>query len=762
MSRLLPHAAHWGAFLAETDGTRLLSARPFAGDPAPPAILGSLPEMVHSPLRISQPHIRQGWLRGDRAGGTPRGGEPFVPVGWDEATRLVAGEITRVRDRHGPASIFGGSYGWASAGRLHHAPTQLHRLLALAGGYTGQVGNYSYAAGMTLLPHIVGTLDPLQGPVVDWPAITAHARIMVLFGGLLPRNGQITPGGGGRHEMAERVRRAAAAGVRLVLVSPAGDDMPEGVACDWLPVRPGTDTALMLALMHVLDRDGLADHGFLDRCTVGADAVLAEARARTPDWAERVTGLPAARIEALAHDIAAQPTMLSATWSLQRAEFGEQPFHALIALAAMLGRIGQPGLGFGFGHGSMNGMGTPRRELASVVLPKPVNPAGSTIPVARITEMLEQPGGEYDFNGRRRRFPDTRLVYWAGGNPLHHHQDLNRLLRALARVETVVVHEPWWTAMARHADIVLPATTSLERDDIASSSRDRFILAMHQAVPPQGQARDDFAILADIAGHLGLAERFTEGRQPTDWLRLLYERARAAHAAQGGALPDFDRFWAQGSVEIPEPEQPAVPFAAFVADPMTHPLRTPSGRIELHSARIAGFGYDDCPGHPVWRAPREYLGSPLAERFPLHLLTPQPATRLHSQGDHAGISRGGKVGGRETITLNPVDATVRGLAAGDLVRVFNDRGACLASVRISGMLLRGVATLPTGAWLDPLTPGEPGSLCVHGNPNVLTQDVGTSRLSQGPSAQSCLVEVVRWRDAVPPPRSDKPPPITDT
>ncbi len=760
MSRIA-HAAHWGAFEAETVAGRVVGVRPFAHDDAPPPLLRSIPSAVHAACRIDRPYIRRGWRPGGASRGQTRGGDPFVPIGWDEATRLVADELARVRAEHGPASVFGGSYGWASAGRFHHARSQLHRMLAASGGFTGQLANYSYAAGMTLLPHILGDLEAVAGPVVDWRAIVANARLLVCFGGIHLRNGQIGSGGAGTHAMGQRLRDAAAAGVRIVSVSPLRGDMPAEIGAEWLPIRPNTDAAMMLAMAHVLIAEDRIDHEFLARCTVGLETLRAEVATRTPDWAAGITGLPAATIARLARDCAALPTMLTATWSLQRAEFGEQPFWALVALASLLGGIGKPGQGVAFGLGSMAGMGEARVEIPSVSLPALRNPANSFIPVARVTEMLERPGGEYEFNGRRRHYPDARLIYWAGGNPLHHHQDLNRLLRGWARAETVVANEPWWTALARHADIVLPATTTLERDDIASAGRDRFILAMKRAIAPQAQARDDFSIFADIADALGVRDRFTEQRDVPAWLRALYGTARAAAARDGVALPEFDAFWEAGHVEVPAPERHFVPFAEFTADPAAHPLNTQSGRIEIASETIAGFGYDDCPGHPTWRAPREYLGAALAARFPLHLLTVQPETRLHGQLDQAEVSLASKIAGREPILMHEADAAERGLAAGDVVRAFNDRGACLAGLRTTREMLRGVAVLATGAWLDPAEPGVPGSLCVHGNPNVLTQDVGTSRLGQGPSAQSCLIEVERWEGALPPVRAHQPPPITE-
>ena len=274
-------------------------------------------------------------------------------------------------------------------------------------------------------------------------------------------------------------------------------------------MRPNADTALVLAMAWTILDAGREDRDFLARCTTGFDRFAAYLRGaadgtpKTPEWAEPLTDIPAATIRRLALEAASTPTMLTATWSLQRAEHGEQPWWALVALAAMLGGIGRPGQGIGFGYGSMNGMGTPRPEVPSVGGVPVRNPCGAWIPVARVTELLERPGEVLQYNGRDLLLPDIRMIWWAGGNPFHHHQDLGRLLRGWNRAETVVVQEPWWTAVARHADIVLPATTTLERNDIGSGSRDRFVIAMHQAIAPVGQARNDADILADIADALG-------------------------------------------------------------------------------------------------------------------------------------------------------------------------------------------------------------------------------------------------------------------
>ncbi len=239
-----------------------------------------------------------------------------------------------------------------------------------------------------------------------------------------------------------------------------------------------------------------------------------------------------------------------------------------------------------------------------------------------------------------------------------------------------------------------------------------------------------------------MGERFTEGRTSGEWIEHLYEAFRERNPA----FPALADLQAEGFAEVAAEAFVRRPssLASFREDRDVSPLRTPSGRVELYSDAVAGFGYADCPGHPVWLEPAEWIG--LASRYPLHLLTSQPKTRLHSQWDHGETSLNGKVDGREQIGMHPGDAADRGLSAGDVVRVFNDRGSCLAALAMRDDLLQGVVQMPTGAWWDPV---EPDGLCRAGNPNVLTRDVGTSKLAQGPTAQTCLVEVERY-DGSPP------------
>ncbi|GLY85414.1 molybdopterin-dependent oxidoreductase [Actinoallomurus iriomotensis] len=749
-----PTTSHWGAYRVRRHEDGSVAVLPHPRDPDPSPLLGNVAGALAHPTRVRAPAIRRGWLDHGPGPSDRRGAEEFVEVGWDEALDLLAAELARVRDRYGNEAVYGGSYGWASAGRFHHAQSQLHRFLAMFGGYTGSRNSYSLGTSLVLLPHLVGDADAVLRSASSWQTIEDATELIVAFGGMPAKNVHVVPGGVTRHRTAARLAALAAAGVRVALVSPLRDDLPEGLDTTWYPIVPATDVALMLGLAHTLLAEDLHDRAFLDRYCTGFEAferyLLGRADGVVKDaaWASARCGIAAADIVALARRMAASRTLVTVTWSLQRVQHGEQPVWAGLALAAMLGGIGLPGGGFGHGYGSMGDVGDDGPRVRLPGLPAVPNPVGAFIPVARVADMLLHPGASFRYDGATYAYPDIRLVHWAGGNPFHHHQDLGRLRRAFARPDTVVVHEPYWTATARRADIVLPVTTTLEREDLGGGRRDSHLIAMHRAVEPLGQARDDYAILAALAGRLGFGDRFTEGRTARQWIEHLYTSWR------NDEQPSFERFWADGELRLPPGPRRFTLFERFRADPAGAPLSTPSGRIEIASEAVAGFGLPDCPGHPVWLEPDEWLGAPAAARHPLHLIADQPATRLHSQLDVGEVSRGSKVAGREPLTMHPDDAAARGIAPDDLVRVFNDRGACLAGAVLSERIRPGVVRLATGAWYDPH-----GALCVHGNPNALTADVPSSELSQGCTGQHALVQVERYAGDPPPLTVLRPPPI---
>ncbi len=759
-------AAHWGAYRVKVERGRIVGMSPFEEDPDPSPIGEGIIDTLTAPNRILAPMVRESWLQ-NGPGSNPhlRGKEAFVEVSWEEAEKLIAEEITRVREMYSSRAIYAGSYGWASAGRFHHAQSQLKRFLNCTGGFTGSVFTYSFAAAEAMIPHVLGSYREFLNTATSWRSITENSELVVAFGGIPLKNGQIDSGGLGAHRQKEGIRQAVDAGVEFVSISPLKEDMPGWVNAEWLPARPNSDVALMLGFAHTLLMENLHSADFLSRYCIGfskfADYLTgtSDGIPKDADWASGLCEIPADQIRSLARRMAYKRTMISVSWSLTRQHHGEQPFWMAITLAAMLGRIGQPGCGFGFGYSAVNSIGADYPLLAGGSLPQGKNEVEDFIPVARIADMLLNPGGRYSFDGQERTYPDIRLVWWAGGNPYHHHQDLNRLAKAWEKPETVIANDWCWNPMAKRADIVLPCTTHVERDDICLSQRDAYMIRMEKSSEPPGQARNDHDIFKGIAGWMNLEQAFTEGRNTADWIKWIYNQTSVSDGKAGDLasnqvlknsknfgeleMPDWEEFCKKGWHRFPVGGEPRVMLEEFVEDPQTNKLATPSGKIEIFSETVAYFGYGDCPGHPVWFEPYEWLGN--ANEKQLHLISNQPSTKLHSQLDHGSVSRAAKVAGREPVLIHLDDASNRDINDGDLVRIFNTRGACLAVAVVSEDIRPGVIQMCTGAWWDP----DDSGMCRHGNPNALTADVGTSSLGQGPTAHTCLVEIERFKGKPP-------------
>lgn len=766
------HLTHFGVLEAESDG-RSLRTRAWAQDPDPRDIIDNVASSQHHPTRVLKPAVRKEYLENGprRAGseGVDRGDDDFVEVSWDEALDLVAAELARVYRERGSSAVYGESYGWSSAGRFNHGKSQVHRFLNSLGGYVYGVGDYSFGTSKFILPHVLGVDSPQTvAQATSMASIVRHTELFVSFGGFSRKNSAISSGGVGHHSTRDIIVQARENGCEFVDITPISDDpYPESDA-QWIAPRPGSDTALMLALAHVLDAENLVDQAFLDRYTTGSERLLAYVRGeadgvpKTPEWAAEVTTVPAETIRDLARRMARSRTIINVTWSMQRQQHGEQPIWMGIALAAMLGQIGLPGGGFQHGYGSSAQAGRPRRLASPPFVPQGKNLEPRHIPVTRISDMLLHPGSTIELDGRELELPHIELVYWVGGNPFHHQQDLAKLRRAFQQPATVIVHEQFWTSTARHADIVLPATMTIERDDYGAGRGDPMFFPMPALTEPAGEARDDFTIFSALeerlrsrhADRIDMPFSFSEGRTTMEWLRHLYDSWCEKLAIMGASMPSFDAFWASEFIEIPALDEEQVLFEEFRADPDAHPLQTPSGRIELFSERVDSFEYTECPGHPVWLEPREWLGDE-DRAFPLHLIANQPATRLHSQLDVGSTSQGSKIHGREPVRMHPDDAAARRLEGGDVVRVFNARGACLAGLVVSEALREGVVQLSTGAWYDP-DPADP-SFCRHGNPNVLCTDLPSSRLSHGTTGQHALVEIEKWTDPLPPLAVTSPP-----
>lgn len=770
-------AGRWGAMYVELKEGKVVSSKGAIATTIANSLQTTAPDQLYTNARVKYPMVRKGFLAAPTTPDGKRGSDEFVRVSWDEAMKLIHEQHMRIRQQYGPASVFAGSYGWRSSGILHKAQTLLQRYMSLAGGYSGHLGDYSTGAAQVIMPHVVGSVEVYEQQTT-YPMILEHSQVVVLWG-LNPMNTLKIAWTATDEQGIEFFNQLKSSGKQIIAIDPMRSETIEffGDKALWLAPDMGTDVAMMLGVAHTLVTKSLHDTAFLEKYTTGyaqfEEYLLGKSdnTPKTAQWAEAICGVPAKQIALLAEIFSQNRTMLMGGWGMQRQQYGEQKHWMLVTLAAMLGQIGTEGGGFGFSYHYSNG-GNPTR--VGGVLPAisasvegltsqgndwAASDAVASFPLARIVEALEKPNSKFQHNGHEMTFPDIKMIWWAGGANFTHHQDTNRLINAWQKPEMIVISECYWTAAAKHADIVLPISTSFERNDLTMTGdySNQHLVPMKQVVPPLYESRSDFDVFADMSELLkaGGRQTYLEGKGEMDWLREFYDAAQKGARSQRVAMPPFSRFWQENKlIEMkanPKNEK-FVRFAEFRADPVMNPLGTPSGKIEIFSKTIAGFGYEDCPAHPSWLAPKEWKGS--AKEGQLQLLTAHPAHRLHSQLNYAKLRELYAVADREPITIHPEDAKVRGISQGDLVRAYNDRGQVLVGAVVSDGIKQGVVCIHEGAWpdLDPET-----GLCKNGAANVLTDDIPTSQLANGCSGNSALVYIEKYTGAVLPLTAFDPP-----
>ncbi|MEG2226620.1 MAG: trimethylamine-N-oxide reductase 2, partial [Citrobacter sp.] len=742
-------AARWGAVYVEVKDGKVVSSKGALPKTVPNSLQQTAPDQVHTNIRVKYPMVRKSYLENPGNADGKRGSDPFVRVSWEQALKLIHEQHSRIRSSYGPASIFAGSYGWRSSGVLHKAQTLLQRYMSMAGGYAGHTGDYSTGAAQVIMPYVVGSVEVYEQQTT-WPMVLEHSQVVVLWG-MNPLNTLKIAWSSTDEQGIEYFNLLKKSGKSVIAIDPMRSETIEffGDNATWIAPHMGTDVAMMLGIAHTLVKKNLHDKAFLEKYTTGypqfEEYLLGKSDKieKTAEWASGVCGVPAEQLEKLAEIFSSNKTMLMAGWGIQRQQYGEQKHWMLVTLAAMLGQIGTEGGGFGFSYHYSNG-GNPTRTGG--VLPAisaqieggssagndwAVSDAVISLPVARIVEALENPGGKYQHNGKEQTFPDIKMIWWAGGANFTHHQDTNRLIKAWQKPELVVISECYWTAAAKHADIVLPITTSFERNDLTMTGdySNQHLVPMKQVIEPQFEARSDFDVFADLAEMLkpGGKAVYTEGKDEMAWLKQFYDAAQKAARAQRIAMPQFNAFWQQNKlIEMRENEKnnKYVRYADFRSDPVMNALGTPSGKIEIYSKTIEGYQYKDCPPHASWIEPDEWKGT--ADKDQLQLLTAHPAHRLHSQLNYASLRKEYAIANREPVTIHPDDAKARGIAEGDLVRVWNARGQVLVGAHISDGIKPGIICIHEGAW-----PDIENGICKNGGANVLTADIPTSRLANG-------------------------------
>lgn len=764
--------SHYGAFEAKVMNGEWVETRPFKHDKYPCDMLNAVREVVYNPSRVRYPMVRLDWLRQrEKSDRRQRGDNRFVRVSWDRALDLFYEELERVQKTYGSSGVFTGLADWQMVGKYHKAGGAMDRGLGLHGSYVTTVGDYSAAAAQVILPHVIGSLEVYEQQT-SLPLVIEHSQTIVLWGCDPIKNLQIEflvpdhDAFGYWAQIKEAVKQGK---IRVISVDPVRSKTQNYLNCEQLSLRPQTDVALMLGVAHTLYVEKRYDVNFINDYTVGFEQFLpyllgtTDKQPKDAQWASEICGLSAENIRDFARVLVNGRTQFMGGWCVQRMHHGEQYPWMLVVLASMVGQIGLPGGGVGFGWhynggGTVTSAGPVLSGLGSIANPpaakyKPdFRGASEHIPTSRIVDCLLAPGKKIAFNGETLIYPDIKMAIYSAANPFHAQQDRNRMIEAWGKLETVVVLDHQWTASCRFADIVLPVTTRFERNDIEQfgTHSNKGLMALHQVVKPQFEARHDFDIFAGLCKRFDREAAYRENRDEMQWINAIYDEGVKTGAALGVTLPDFDSFWqGEGYIEYPA-GQPWVRHSEFREQPDLNPLGTPSGLIEIFSKTIAGFGYADCPGHPVWMEPFERSHSKATTKYPLHLQSCHPDKRLHSQLCSSDAFRKTyAVAGREPLYMCEQDARARGLKAGDIARVFNDRGQVLAGVVISADYVPGVIRIHEGAWYSPQKGGKAGTLCTYGDPNVLSADVATSQLAQGPSAHTVLVEVERYQPQAP-------------
>lgn len=765
--------SHWGAFRAHVYGGKVQEIKPIESDPNPTDMVNGIKGIIYSASRVRYPMVRLDWLKNHKFSGETRGDNRFVRVTWDEALDLFYRELERIQKDYGPWALYAGQTGWRQTGQLHSCTTHMQRAVKMHGNFITKVGDYSTGAGQTILPYVLGSTE-VYAQGTSWSEILDNSKTIILWSNDPYKNLQV----GWNCEthqsypylkqLRDKVKKGE---IKVISVDPVKTQTSDYLGCEDFYINPHTDVAFMLALAHVMYNENLYDKEFIKIYTLGFEEFIQYVQGetkdkvvKTPEWAEPICGVPAAKIREFARLLVSGRTQLLFGWCIQRQEHGEQPYWMGAVLASMIGQIGLPGGGISYGH-HYSGIGVPSTGFAAPgSFPRNLDPGmkqkwpntdfngySQTIPVARWIDCLLEPGKKINYNGSSVTLPPYKMVVISGTNAFNQHQQHNRQRIAFKKLQTVVTIEFAWTSTCRFSDIVLPACTQWERNDIDvyGSYSGKGLLAMHKLVDPLFQSKTDFEIFTEFTKRWGASKEYTRGMSEMEWLKSLYDACKDANKSLF-QLPEFEVFWEKSLLDFGE-GKPWVRLADFREDPEINALGTPSGFIEITSRKIGRYGYQFCQEHPMWFEKTERShGGPGSDKFPFWLQSCHPNKRLHSQMcDSDDFRESYTVKGREPCYINPQDAKEKGIKSGDLVRVFNDRGQLLAGAVVSDNFPRGVIRIEEGAWYGPLN-NEDNAICTYGDPNTVTIDIPSSELAQATSAQTCIVNYEKFTGKVPP------------
>jgi anaerobic dimethyl sulfoxide reductase subunit A len=624
-------------------------------------------ERTYHPDRLRYPMRRIG----------PRGSGQFERITWDEALDTVARELLRVRETYGNAAILDGSRSGSQS--MLHGRVAAQRFLNMFGGCTELWSSMSAEAEIFAVRITYGSEYKSSGRE---PTDYVNSRLILMWG-WSPGDGTFGTG------TMPYLKWAKQNGTKIICVDPRRTMTSRQLADEHIFIRPSTDTAALIAMTREIVAQGLQDQAFCDRYMLGFDEAHLPPGApagssyreylfgrsdgidKTPEWAASITGIPADIIRRLVVEFAtSKPAALQTGYAPGRTLYGEQFHRAAYALAAITGNVGISGGNSGTSNGATGRMGIR-------TLPIGTNPTGARVSTPLLADLLAR--------GKAGGYPaDTKLIYSAGGGLFNQAPNARKIAASLTGVEFIVGQDHFLTPTVRMADIVLPATTFRERNDVHVpwSGAGHYAIFMHQAIQPMYECRHDIDIFTDLSRRVGISGY--NDKTEMEWLR---EFTR-------DAIDDFDSFTAKGVARLPPPRD-AVAFAAQIRDPENVPFDTQSGKIEVYSTTLAArpnlYGLGAIPSIPTWIAPPRP-----DEVFPLMLCSLKSRARTHStQGNQLGLARVDP----DDVWLNTGDAAARGITNGQQVRIFNGQGDTVLPAFVTDRIAPGVVSIKEGAWL---------------------------------------------------------------
>jgi molybdopterin guanine dinucleotide-containing S/N-oxide reductase-like protein len=748
---------------------------------------------AYSPNRIMYPLKRVDWDPDGERNPENRGKSKYKRISWDEATDIIASELKRIHARYGPYAVLAQADGHGEnkiINAAHGCQILLHDAL---GGFTQQVRNpdswegWYWGSKHVWGPGWVGTMTPAENVIKD---VTENSTLLLVWGGDPETN---TWGFIG--QSATRMCYFwSSVGIRQVYICP---DLNYGAAVHadkWIPVLPNTDAALHLAIIYIWINEGIYDKEYVKTHTIGFDKVVDYVQGnedgvpKTPEWASPKCGVPEWTIKALAREFASNKTSIIHVvgGSLIRGAYSHEPARLECILLGMQG-LGKPGVHQASVLPEIRDTvpKSARANLSGFAPTKPGErirrPHASShtisskqfVPKTLIQEAILHPPVTFYGSGAVAAAVDDQFVKYSfpipqakGGSEIHmiwtdapcrttcwnHGNKTVEAFRS-SKIECIVAQHPWLENDCLMADIILPANTTFEINDIVSNTMHGVdicsVMLQKQAIQPIGESKSDYEIVLEVAKKLGKYEEITQGKSIEEWIKVVYENMGLP------GLIDWEEFKEKEYYVFPTApdweNNPAGMFK-FYKDPENNPLPTPSGKLEFYSQPLATHFPEDTerPPVPKWiensETHNERCSAGKAKKYPLLIVSNHPRWRMHAQCDDISWTREiptCKIKGwdgylYEPLWINPQDAAKRGIRQGDIVKIHNERGIVLGGAYVTERIKPGAVSQDHGARCDWIIPGQ---LDRGGANNLISPSGIVSKHCAGEVTSGFLVEV---------------------